>query len=98
MVITWLKSAREDLHNIYKFIAKDSEYYAKKVLNDFFDATEILNLFPKSGRVVPETDREELREIIIYSYRLIYKIKENEILVMVLLNSKQLIKRTRLKE
>jgi len=38
------------------------------------EKSESLNNFPKIGRVVPEQNNNNIRELFIYSYRLIYQI------------------------
>ena len=88
-MVTWTNSARSDLHKIYAYIADYSRYYAQKVKNDILDLSETLANFPNKGRVVPEADRSEIREVLIYSYRVIYKVKAQNILVLMVLHSRR---------
>ena len=37
---------------------------------------------PERGRIVPETDKKEIRELFIYSYRLIYQLSPEEISIL----------------
>lgn len=46
---------------------------------------------PESGRVVPELNDPHVRERFIYSYRLIYEIKDNDIFVMGVIHGKRLL-------
>jgi len=72
--INWTLSALNDVENIAAYIAKDSPVYAAHTVSSFFDSIEILYNNPKIGRVVPELNKEDVREIINGSYRIIYKI------------------------
>lgn len=60
-----------DLRSIHDFIARDSRYYAKKVVHDIREKVEELNGFPKMGRIVPELNEETARELLLYSCRII---------------------------
>lgn len=64
-MVRWSNTSKLDLHQIYDYIAKDSVYYAKKVVNDIIDKSEYLELFPNIGRKVEEINDNDLKEIII---------------------------------
>ncbi len=57
-----------------------------------FNSVEILSEFPESGRVVSEIDRKEIRELVQGNYRVIYKVKSKEILVLVIKSYRQKLK------
>jgi addiction module RelE/StbE family toxin len=67
-------TAREDLREIVKFIARDNRDAAKKFGNLLIDKALTLAKFPDRGRVVPELKDHESREINLRSYRIIYYI------------------------
>lgn len=50
-----------------------------------FEAVDRLELFPESGRVVPELNRKEIREVIIGNYRIIYRIREESDVGLIIL-------------
>ena len=56
--------------------------YALKTVDTLTRRSIQILEFPWSGRKVPEFEEESIREIIEYPYRLIYKIKENQIDVL----------------
>ncbi|HEY5586599.1 MAG TPA: type II toxin-antitoxin system RelE/ParE family toxin [Ruminiclostridium sp.] len=76
-MVRWTYTSKADLLQIYNYISRDSIYYAKKVVNDIVDKSENLDTFPCMGRKVEELEDENLREIVVYSYRMIYRIAEN---------------------
>lgn len=51
----------------------------------------MLSQFPRAGRKVPEFDDEETREIIIYSYRIIYRLQEHEVLIAATIHGKRIL-------
>ena len=69
--------------------AEDSKYYALEVSQEFISKSEALFEFPKMGRVVPEIGEQNIRELIIYSYRLIYEISLSRIEVLAVIHCKQ---------
>ena len=62
--LRWTTQAVEDVEAIRKFIANDSDAYADLVVARLLEAVERLELFPRSGRIVPELTDPRLREII----------------------------------
>lgn len=74
MVIIWSFPARQDLRLIHQYIANDSKRYATLVIQDITQKTETLLTLPKLGRVVPEIGEDNVREIGMYSYRIMYEI------------------------
>jgi toxin ParE1/3/4 len=70
--IVWSRRAAEDLQSIIDYIAADSPGYAGIVLKSIVNPTKILARFPRAGRKVPEFNDENIRELVTYSYRIIY--------------------------
>lgn len=74
--IVWSPLARLDLKDIVTFIAEDCPQTAEKFGLKIFNYAERASRFPNSGRSVPEFNDEKLREFIFHSYRIIYRINE----------------------
>lgn len=74
--IRWSPKAVAHLQEICNFIGKDSSYYASFFAKKIFSVIESLPKFPKSGRVVPEYQDENIREKIHGSYRIVYRLKD----------------------
>lgn len=81
MVVVWSQPAREDLRLIYQYIARDSKHYAKRVVLDIADKTTVLTDLPHLGKVVPEIGEENVREIGMYSYRILYEVMAETIII-----------------
>lgn len=72
--ISWALSAVEDLKSISDYISRDSKKYAKIQVKRLRLRTNRLKQNPRIGRVVPEIQDENIRELIEGNYRIIYKI------------------------
>jgi len=79
--ITWAPSALNDLRAISDYISRDSRSYAACVIEKILGSAERLLDFPRIGRVVPEFDQDDIRELIVYSYRVIYQVQGDDISV-----------------
>ena len=78
--IRWSDIANENMKDIYDFIAQDSIRYAERELLKITKRVELLRTFPLSGKIVPEYEIENRRELIEGNYRIVYRIySENAI-------------------
>lgn len=85
--IVWSENALEDIEQISEFISKDSSDRAALFVSRLIDATDKLLHYPNSGRVIPEVKKEEYREVIYGAYRIMYRLKPNEILILAVIHS-----------
>lgn len=78
MEIEWSPLAIEKVIELAEYIGKESPSAAINWANDIFDSTEKLKDHPKLGRVVPEIDQDEYRELLEGNYRVIYWLGSSE--------------------
>ena len=78
-----------DLEGIAEYIATDSPTYAGVVVKKILNQTRILARFPCAGRKVPEFDDENVRELIVFSYRIIYRLQEDEVVIAAVIHGKR---------
>jgi toxin ParE1/3/4 len=97
-MVRWTYTSKLDLLQIYNYIAKDSVYYAKKVVNDIVDKSDYLASFPNIGRIVEEMDDNDLREVIAYSYRMIYRVVEDGVNILAIVHCKRSLTNEMLEE
>lgn len=77
--IVWTELSVADLKEIFDYISKDSSRYASIVVNQIHLKVQIVSSNPNIGKIVPEFNKKNIREILSgHSYRIIYKIKNNE--------------------
>jgi len=89
--VVWSQRAVQDLEAIAEYIAQDSPAYAAGVVRTVINQTKTLSRFPRSGRKVPEFDDENIRELLVYGYRVIYRIQEEEVLIAAVIHGKRLL-------
>jgi addiction module RelE/StbE family toxin len=88
-MVIWSKPAKKDLRQIFEYIARDSRFYAKKAVNNIVEKSMTLDSSPRRGRIVPEINDPDIREIFIYSYRLMYHITRIIFIFLVLFTVKE---------
>jgi toxin ParE1/3/4 len=71
--VVWTETASIDLERAVEYIHQDSPAYALSFLSDTLEKAKVLTSFPYSGRIVPEINDQNIREIFIHQYRLIYR-------------------------
>ncbi|HCE43544.1 MAG TPA: type II toxin-antitoxin system RelE/ParE family toxin [Lentisphaeria bacterium] len=98
MKVHWTESAVEDLKGIKYYIAKDSEYYAINFTDRIISSVEKLSSLPEMGRKIPEADENNIREIILRPYRIIYQIQEDSINIITIVNSARDLSNPKLKK
>lgn len=88
-MVTWTDHAKIQLRHIHDYIAQDSPIYAKRVVEALVRKTLSLNELPNLGRKVPELNEEAVRELPLYSYRILYEIKPAHIEVLAVIHKRQ---------
>lgn len=91
--ITWTDPAWEDVENAADYIAQDSKFYAAAFVEEIKEAAASLANFAERGQVVPEFGDESIRELLVRSYRLIYKVSEKQVLILTLVHGAQRLRR-----
>jgi len=87
--VVWSARALGDVESIAAYISSDSRAYAKIVVKKILKLTRQLRQFPNLGREVPEFQDQTLRELFAYSYRIIYKVEEKEIIIASVIHGKR---------
>jgi toxin ParE1/3/4 len=69
---------------IHNYVAQTSSDYAQRIVDQLTNRSKQIAKFPFSGRMVPEYEINEVRELIEGSYRIVYLIKDEEQMIEVL--------------
>lgn len=85
--VVWSEPAWEDLEAAANFIARDSQTYSAAFAQEVKEAAKSLQQFAERGQVVPELGDTTIRELLVKPYRLVYKILDEEVLVLALIHS-----------
>jgi addiction module RelE/StbE family toxin len=90
--VKWAAPAREDLNEIVEYIDQINSSYAVKILDKIESAVKTLDTSPKRGRVVPELEKYGYllyREIIVDYWRILYKVENELVYVMVVIDGRR---------
>ena len=90
--VVWTNLAIEDLQSIHKYISKDSKFYADRFVDKLVSKVDQLENYPRSGRMVPEFGKEDIRELIEGNYRIIFKVRVDHIGIVRVHHSGRLLK------
>jgi toxin ParE1/3/4 len=92
MKVEWTNQAENRVYDIAVYIALDSIMEAEKWIDNIFDYVQRLEIFPESGRYIPELpNRKDLRELVFKNYRIIYRIEKTIVYILTVKNYKQIL-------
>jgi plasmid stabilization system protein ParE len=87
-----MPQALDDVEAIRQYIERDSTHHADLVVQSLVEAVGRLEEFPRSGRVVPEFNRSDLREIVWGNYRVVYRLREAVVEVLTVYHSARILR------
>lgn len=90
--VVWSPEALADVEAIAGYIARDSAVYARAVVEKILETARQVGEFPFLGRMVPEVAQDTIRERFVYSYRLIYRIRNNTITIAAVIHGRRLLR------
>ncbi len=88
-MVVWTLPAKNDLRQIHNSIAYDSKIYAKRVTQNIVAKPDILDGLPRIGKVVDELKDDNIRELPIYTYRIIYEVKTDNVSILSVVHKRQ---------
>ena len=88
--LAWSPAAIEDVEAIAAQIERDSPRHARAVASKLIAAAEAIPEFPELGQVVPEGGSAAIRERFGYSYRIIYRIEAQRIVLAAVVHGRRL--------
>lgn len=92
MTLVWSSEARSELRAIRRFIARDSEFYADRMVARIVECAESILAAPRRGHPVHEYPEAELKEVHEPPYRIIYEISRETIGIVTIVHFKQRLK------
>ena len=79
--IRWSANAMRDLDQIAAYIARDNPQAARKWIAKLRKTAESAARMPLAARIVPEIQRDDVREVFLRSYRIVYGVRDDHIFV-----------------
>ena len=89
MTIEWTETARQDLREIRRFIARDSKKYAARMIARIREAVELMSAHPEAGHWLPEVESRSIREIYVASFRIVYRTRGETVQVLTVIHGAQ---------
>ena len=80
--IIWAEQAIEDWESIAQFHSATSIKYMTLILQEIERGVSRLARFPFSGRVVPEINNLNIREIVQNRYRVLYEVRDDALIIL----------------
>jgi plasmid stabilization system protein ParE len=77
-MVKWTAHAKTQVRLIHDYIAQNSPLYARRVSEELVNKTIGLDALPRKGRKAPELNEDAVRELSLYSYRILYEIKSDD--------------------
>jgi plasmid stabilization system protein ParE len=90
--VIWANSAEKELTAIIEYIAEDSPLRACELFTTIRERASSLYTLPDRGRIVPELSDQGIniyRELIVSTWRIIYRISESTVYVLSVIDSRQ---------
>ncbi len=85
--VVWTESARNALDEVVTYITQESPDGAARVLTRALDVAASLSIFAERGREVREAGDPCLRELPVYKYRLLYRVREDRVVIRAFLHT-----------
>ncbi len=80
--LRWTRRALQDLVAIGEFIGADKPVAARDWISRLRKSARTAAKMPRVGRRVPEVDMDDVREVVMRGYRIVYRIERNGVLVL----------------
>jgi len=89
--LRWTDCSKRDLLAIGEYIARDNRTAARAWVERLRDRARKAAQAPLTGRVVPELGRDDVREVFLRTYRIVYRVREDEIHVLTVFEGHRLL-------
>ncbi|MDC5720957.1 type II toxin-antitoxin system RelE/ParE family toxin [Vibrio europaeus] len=91
--VIWSEPALSDLNEIAEYIALENLVAAKQLVQNVFDQVERLSDFPDSGRLPPELEHLNYREVVVNPCRVFYKLEGDKVYILFVMRSERDLRR-----
>ena len=85
--VTWTAPALDDLDAVCRFVGRNLSRLADAFAEQVFAAADMLETFPQLGRSVAEADLPEIRELLVQSYRVVYRYEQGNVEILAIIHA-----------
>ena len=98
MKLRWMPQSLRDLDAIRQYIARDNPTAARRWVAKLHARARAAASAPMAGRRVPEVERTDVREVFLRSYRIVYRVLDDEVHVLTVFEGHRLLPQDALTE
>lgn len=91
--IIWTDPVLSDLNEIAEYIALDKLDTARSLVKQVFSSVDRLEQFPESGRIPPELERSNYREIIVGPCRVFYRVDQSKVYILYVMRGERQLRK-----
>lgn len=92
MKVVWTERAAASLEEIGSYIATDDPVAARRWLTRLMKRAELAGTLPLAGRVVPEIGRDDVREVFVRRYRIVYQVLADTVAILTVFEGSRLLR------
>jgi len=89
--LIWSPRSLDDIDSICRYIARDSERYARLFGERVLAMAESIAERPLAGAMVPEYQRQDLRERLLQNYRMVYRVRGDVVEIATIVHAARLL-------
>ena len=89
--LTWSERAEADLVAIGDFISRDDPVAAYRWVRRLIATARAAARIPLGGRRVPELQRDDVREVFVKRYRIVYRVTDRQCIVLTVFEGHKLL-------
>jgi len=87
--VIWTAEALDDIEAIGDYVLGVAPERATALLSGIIDAIRNIPFFPRSGRIVPELQRDDVREVIYRGYHIVYRLADDTAWILLVFHGAQ---------
>jgi len=87
--VAWTPGASLELVDILGSLSQTSATFAQAFLEELDAGVARLATFPRSGRMVPEFYDDAFRDVIVAPYRILYRIRQDDVEIIGLVHGRR---------
>jgi toxin ParE1/3/4 len=87
--LRWTEQAVDQLGAIAEYVSRSSPVYAEQLVQRITSRLEQVLVFPASGSAVAEVSAAEVRQVLEWPYRIIYRLRHDAIEVIAIVHGRR---------
>jgi toxin ParE1/3/4 len=94
--VIWTPQAKCDLREIKRYISRDAPSTARAFIRRIQEPVRKVGTMPTAAARVQEVARDDVREVYVGDYRIIFRIRESDVRILAVMHGAQLVREDKL--